>query len=84
MKTKLTNSILRGHVGYGAGPGTTEIHEYECPCGKGRILEEHNNIPDFEEHVVNIHCNECRNKYELNTEFGVRSWKLEEKNRTLG
>lgn len=77
MKTKLTNSILKGHVGYGAGPGIIELHEYECPCGKGKILEEHNDIPGFEEHTVHIHCNECCNKYELNTDLDVRSWRLE-------
>ncbi len=84
MKTKLTNSIVKGHKGYGAGPGVTELYEYECPCGKGKILEEHNIIPGFEEHVVNIYCNDCRNNYELNTDLGVRSWNLGEKIYTLG
>lgn len=84
MKTKLTNSILKGHVGYGTGSGIIELHEYECPCGKGKILEEHKNIPGFEEHVVNICCNECSNKYELITDLGVRSWSLGEKKYNSG
>jgi hypothetical protein len=50
LKTKLTNSILKGHAGYGTGSGIIELHEYECPCGKVKILEEHKNIPGFEEH----------------------------------
>jgi hypothetical protein len=76
MKTKLISSILKGHVGYGLGPGIIELFEYECPCGKGKISEEHYNIPGFEKHSVDIHCDECCNKYELNTSLGVRSWTL--------
>jgi len=67
MKTKLTNSIAKGHVGYGAGPGIIELLEYECPCGKGKIVEEH---------FVNIYCNDCCDKYELNIDLGVHSWNL--------
>ncbi|WP_313184231.1 hypothetical protein [Lacrimispora sp.] len=84
MKTKLTNSIVKGHAGYGTGPGIIEHFEYECPCGKGKILEEHNFIPDFEEHVVNIHCSDCCDKYELNTDLGIRSWNISKKGYILG
>ena len=35
------------HSGYGAGSGDTEYYEYECPCGKGKVIEEHDNIPGF-------------------------------------
>lgn len=76
MKTKLTSLILKSHVGYGAGSGIIELFEYECPCGKGKISEEHHNIPGFEKHIVEIYCNECSHKYELNTSLDVRSWSL--------
>lgn len=83
MKTKLTNSIAKGHVGYGAGPGIIELLEYECPCGKGKIVEEHDIIPGFEEHFVNIYCNDCCDKYELNIDLGVHSWNLHKKGNTF-
>ena len=40
------------HLEYGAGVGDTEYYEYECPCGKGAIIEEHDNIPGFRNHSV--------------------------------
>lgn len=79
MKTKLISSILKGHSGYGAGPGIVELFEYECPCKKGKIIEEHYNIPGYEEHVVHICCEECCEKYELNLRYGIRSWDLNKK-----
>ncbi|ADL06369.1 hypothetical protein [Lacrimispora saccharolytica] len=44
------------------------------PCEDGKIVEKHNNIPGFEEHVVPIYC-----RYELNTSYGVRCRNLSEK-----
>jgi CSL zinc finger len=44
MRTKLIYSSEENHPGYGAGEGDTERYEYECPCGKGKIIEEHDNI----------------------------------------
>ena len=43
MRTKMIFSSREAHPGYGAGDGTTERYEYECPCGKGKIVEEHDN-----------------------------------------
>ncbi len=31
MRTKLINSRVESHPGYGAGDGDTELYEYECP-----------------------------------------------------
>ena len=45
MRTKLIYSSEENHLGYGAGEGDMERYEYECPCGKGKIIEEHDNIP---------------------------------------
>lgn len=80
MRGKLIYSSQSGHPGYGAGSGNTELYEYECPCGKGTIREEHDNIPGFREHDVYICCNECRKKYKLDTSNGVRNWELVEIN----
>lgn len=79
MRTKLIYSSEENHLGYGAGEGDTERYEYECPCGKGKIIEEHDNIPGFRDHDVGICCDECSKKYTLDTSRGVRSWKLVEK-----
>ena len=79
MKMRLIRKSVSGHPGYGAGCGDTEWYEYECPCGKGRIIEEHDNIPGFREHDVYIECDVCREKYTLDLSNGVRYWKLVEK-----
>lgn len=78
MRTKLISSSDEPSNGYGAGEGTIERYEYECPCGKGKIVEEHDNIPGFREHDVYILCEECSKKYKIDTSKGIRSWKLEE------
>lgn len=57
----------------------TERYEYECPCGKGKIVEEHDNIPGFRDHDVWISCDACSKKYKLDTSRGVRGWELVEK-----
>lgn len=76
MRTKLIDSTEEYSSGYGAGSGDTERHEYECPCGQGRIIEEHDNIPGFRDHSVFMRCSICEEKYTLDTSHGVRSWEL--------
>ncbi len=76
MRTKLICSSQEDHIGYGAGSGDTERYEYECPCGKGKIIEEHDNIPGFRDHDVYIVCDACSKKYRLDTSKGVRGWEL--------
>lgn len=78
MRTKLISSDQWNSPGYGAGSGDTELYEYKCPCGKGTIREEHDNIPGFREHDVYICCDECKKKYRLDTSNGVRYWELVE------
>lgn len=76
MRTKLIESTEHEHSGYGAGSGDVQRYVFECPCGKGRIVEEHDNIPGFREHDVYIDCAECSKKYRLDTTKGVRNWQL--------
>ena len=76
MEKKLIYSSQEDHPGYGAGSGDTEVYHYECPCGKGLIIEEHDNIPGFREHDVYFSCDECRKKYQFDTSSGVRNWQL--------
>lgn len=80
MRTNLIYSNQSFHPGYGAGCGDTELYEYECPCGKGTIREEHDNIPGFREHDVFMCCDECKRKYKFDTTTGVRNWELVEIN----
>lgn len=65
------------HQGWGAGAGTTERHEYRCPCGDGKIIEDHDNIPGFREHDVWIACDKCRAEWRFVERRGVRDWALE-------
>ena len=50
MRTEVINLSLEDHPGYGAGSSDTERIEYMCPCGKGKVVEEHDNIPGFRKH----------------------------------
>jgi len=77
MRTKLINSSEHPSEGY--GDSTTERYEYECPCGKGKVIEVHDNIPGFREHDVYIVCKDCSKKYDINTSKGTRGWELVEK-----
>ena len=83
MRTKLINSRTEDHSGYGAGSGDTEYYEYVCPCGKGKIIEEHNNIPGHREHDVTLCCVKCNSLYEIDTSKGVRNWQLVSKKTKL-
>ena len=77
MKKILLDFIESYHEGYGAGEGTTEHYEYKCPCGKGNIIEEHDNIPGFREHDIFINCSYCNKLFSVNTLSSVRDWKLD-------
>ena len=77
MRTKRIIAKCEQHSGYGAGAGDTEYYEYECPCGKGTIIEEHDNIPGFREHSVYLHCTTCSKEYIIDTSAGTR--KLEDR-----
>lgn len=76
MRTKRISESVENHAGYGAGSGDCERYEYECPCGKGKIIEEHDNIPGFRDHDVWIDCPECKDRFVLDTSNGIRNWEL--------
>ena len=79
MRTKRIIAKYEQHSGYGAGVGDTEYYEYECPCGKGTIIEEHDNIPGFRDHSVYLHCDICSRKYFIDTSAGIRNWRIVQK-----
>lgn len=76
MRTKLVSSLREDTRGFGAGSGTIERYEYECPCGEGYIFEEHDNIPGFRDHDVNIVCQKCSNEWEFESGTTTRGWEL--------
>ena len=76
MRTKLIRSKSEECRGYGEDGGDTERYEYECPCGKGFIFEEHDNVPGSRDHYAYIACKECNKKYFLDMSKGVRYWEL--------
>lgn len=76
MRTKRIIAKCEQYSGYSAGAGDTEYYEYECPCGKGTIIEEHDNIPGFREHSVYLHCTTCSKEYIIDTSAGTRNWKI--------
>ena len=76
MRTNLVYSEIYEHPGYGVGEGTTERLEYKCPCGEGKIIEEHDNIPGFHEHDVYIRCKKCSENYRIDKSQGICNWQL--------
>lgn len=80
MRTQGVYSNQEYHPSYGAGDGDTERYEYLCPCGNGRGIEEHDNIPGFREHDAWLQCPECSKKYRLDISGCVRGWQLVELN----
>ena len=59
----------------GANSPTRHI-EYECPCGRGKIIDER--VLGFGDYYAIIECKYCAKKYEVKTGFGY-IWELEEK-----
>jgi len=77
IRTEQITRSTEDSSGWGAGSGTIERHEYLCPCGKGLIIEEHDNIPGFREHDVHIDCNTCRSVWRFAPGLSVRAWRVE-------
>lgn len=71
------SAIVNDHEGWGAGGGTTERYEFPCPCGAGRIVEEHDNIPGFREHDRWMECARCGTRWDFVGGRSTRDWLLE-------
>lgn len=70
---------MRTKLIYDGGSGSYEIYHYECPCGKGKIIEEHDTIAGYRDHSVRFSCDVCKNNYIFDTSNGVSSWFLVER-----
>lgn len=76
MRTKLLDRNSTPLTYY---EGSVERKVFACPCGKGQILEEHDDVPGFRDHTVEILCPECKEKYEFDLTSGIRCWELRKK-----
>ncbi|WP_197673058.1 hypothetical protein [Microbacterium pygmaeum] len=79
IRTELIDRSRGDHGGWGAGGGDVEQYEYLCPCGEGKILEEHENIPGFREHDVTILCKRCNAEWQLVAGRSTSNWRVEPK-----
>ncbi|UUM12473.1 hypothetical protein NQU17_02600 [Clostridiaceae bacterium HFYG-1003] len=61
----------------GVGEGRIYTTEYECPCGKGRVVYEDDQTPGYKESAILIYCATCREKYE--PDYSVPYLALKEK-----
>lgn len=77
LRTELISGTSSDSAGFGAGHGSTERYEYFCPCGKGKVIEEHDNVPGFREHDVWIDCDKCRTEWRFVSNRSTRQWGLE-------
>ncbi|MFT9116569.1 MAG: hypothetical protein ABF497_05515 [Sporolactobacillus sp.] len=53
------------HAGWGAGSGYVIREEYECPCGKGKVVYERDDIPGFRDTDITCDCGDCNDKYDF-------------------
>jgi hypothetical protein len=77
IRTERVSSSEEGTSGWGAGPGTIERYEFLCPCGRGLIVEEHDNTPGFREHDVLIRCDKCHESWRRVPGRSVQDWRVE-------
>ncbi|VXC42731.1 conserved hypothetical protein [Arthrobacter sp. 9V] len=77
LRTERITSSKEDTSGWGAGPGTIERYEHLCPCGRGLIVEEHDNTPGFREQDVIIECDKCRASWRRVPSLPVRGWRVE-------
>lgn len=66
LNLKLIGTDSHAIPGYGAnkrswGHTTTEI--YECPCGKGKVYYDNEDIPGYRYKDISCDCEECNAKY---------------------
>lgn len=80
IRTELRHSEERGPYTYmGRGLPDTERLEFACPCGKGAIIETHENTEGDKSHYVHIACGDCGDEWDFVPGLPKRQWRLERK-----
>lgn len=77
IRTPRISSSSREGSSQVSGGRAEERLEYFCPCGKGKVIEEHDNTPGHQEHGVRILCGECQVRWRVMKGRPVRGWRLE-------
>jgi hypothetical protein len=75
MRTKLINKKTI-YYDYNNEPAEYDEYNYICPCGKGKIVETHDETPGNREHLVCILCEKCSKEFKLDLTKGIRSWEV--------
>ncbi len=65
MNLTLIDQNISNSGGYGAGSGQIIREEYECPCGKGKVVYQKDDIPGFRDKDIDCYCEECNKKYKF-------------------
>lgn len=76
MNNRTAKLLIQKELYPNGANSPTLYYEYECPCKKGKIIEE--NVIGFHDYYAFIKCKNCQTKYSIITGQGYR-WKLEEK-----
>lgn len=77
IRTEKIDGAQHHVAGFSARSADAEHYEYICPCGDGRIVEEHENVPGFQEHDLWITCDQCRPGWRFVSGMPVRQWRIE-------
>lgn len=71
MKLKKIGDTTYQSIGFGAGSGDVINEIYECPCGKGKVFYEKDDIPGFKNSSISSDCKECENEYNFSRGFAT-------------
>ena len=77
IRTERINTSNWETPGYGAGAGYVQRFEFLCPCGAGKVVEEHDRTPGFRDSDVWIECDKCRPEWRAVFGNTVSDWILE-------
>lgn len=74
MLNDKTAKLISEEERYPGGANSPTIHsEYECPCGKGRVVSEH--VVGFGDYIAWLECGNCEPRYSVVTGRG-HFWEL--------
>lgn len=79
IRTASISSSRADGPDWGAGSGTIERHEFLCPCGEGKVIEENDRTPGFRDHDLWISCVKCIEEWRFVPGLSFAGWRLEPK-----